>query len=124
MHAYVKDIMTTDVVAGVTMTIELDHSISAAHADALFASALQRSDAPSLKQVRQAIAAAVGAFGDQGCAPGSRRPTATTRRPRSRGCAGRVRRLPAPSAVHSQSGHTPPRPASTQCSSLFTSVAA
>ena len=50
------------------MITELDHSISSAHADALFASALQRSDAPSPKQVRQAIAAAVGAFGGQGCA--------------------------------------------------------
>jgi hypothetical protein len=50
------------------MTIKLDHRISAAHADALFASALQCSDAPSPKQVRQAIAAASGAWGDQGCA--------------------------------------------------------
>ncbi len=50
------------------MAIALDHSISSAHADALFASALQRSDVPSPKQVRQAIAVAVGTFGDQGCA--------------------------------------------------------
>ena len=43
-------------------------SISAARADALFASALQRSDEPSAEQVRQAIAVAVRAFGTRGCA--------------------------------------------------------
>ena len=37
-------------------------------ADALFASALQRSDRPSPGQVRQAIAAAVARYGDSGCA--------------------------------------------------------
>lgn len=37
-------------------------------ADALFVSALQRSDAPSAGQIRQAIAAALGAFGYVGCA--------------------------------------------------------
>ena len=37
-------------------------------ADALFASALQRSDEPSAAQVRQAIAAAVRSFGARGCA--------------------------------------------------------
>ena len=37
-------------------------------ADALFASSLQRSDRPSLGQVRQAIAAAVAAYGGSGCA--------------------------------------------------------
>jgi hypothetical protein len=45
-----------------------DLSISAARADALFASALQRSDEPSAVQVEQAIAAATRAFGDLGCA--------------------------------------------------------
>ncbi len=50
------------------MSIELDHGISSTHADALFASALQCSDAPSPKQVRHAIAAAVAALGAQGCA--------------------------------------------------------
>jgi hypothetical protein len=40
----------------------------AARADALFASALQRSDEPSAWQVEQAITAAIGAFGVQGCA--------------------------------------------------------
>ena len=37
-------------------------------ADALFVSVLQRSDQPSAGQVRQAIAAAVRAYGRSGCA--------------------------------------------------------
>jgi hypothetical protein len=45
-----------------------DLSVSAAWADALFASALQRSDEPSAGQVEQAVAAAMDAFGDLGCA--------------------------------------------------------
>ena len=45
-----------------------DPSRSVARADALFASALQRSDQPSAAQVKQAIAAATRAFGDLGCA--------------------------------------------------------
>jgi hypothetical protein len=45
-----------------------DLTISTARADALFASPLQRSDAPSPAQVHQAIAAAVAAFGIRGCA--------------------------------------------------------
>ncbi len=43
-------------------------SISAVRADALFVSALQRSEEPSTGQVRQAVAAAVRAFGGRGCA--------------------------------------------------------
>jgi hypothetical protein len=43
-------------------------SIQPSDADALFVSALQRSDAPSLGQIRQAIAAAIGTFGCVGCA--------------------------------------------------------
>ena len=43
-------------------------STGAARADALFASALQRSDEPSPGQVRRAIAAAVAAYGGSGCA--------------------------------------------------------
>jgi hypothetical protein len=43
-------------------------SMSAARADALFASTLQRSDEPSALQVKQAIAAATRAYGDLGCA--------------------------------------------------------
>jgi hypothetical protein len=45
-----------------------DLTISTARADALFASALQRSDEPSAAQIHQAIAAAVAAFGIRGCA--------------------------------------------------------
>jgi len=45
-----------------------DLTTSIARADALFASALQRSDEPSAAQVQQAIAAAVAAFGIRGCA--------------------------------------------------------
>jgi hypothetical protein len=46
----------------------LDLSISAVQADALFASALQRSDEPDAGQVRRAIAAAISDLGDTGCA--------------------------------------------------------
>jgi hypothetical protein len=42
--------------------------IGTVRADALFASALQSSDEPSAAQVRQAIAAAIRAFGARGCA--------------------------------------------------------
>jgi hypothetical protein len=43
-------------------------SASSVRADALFASALQRSDRPGPGQVRQAIARAVARYGDSGCA--------------------------------------------------------
>lgn len=43
-------------------------SISTARADALFVSALQKSEAPSATQVRQAIAAAIREYGARGCA--------------------------------------------------------
>jgi hypothetical protein len=43
-------------------------SISTARADALFVSELQKSEEPSAAQVYQAIAAAIRAFGAQGCA--------------------------------------------------------
>jgi hypothetical protein len=45
-----------------------DLSISAARAGALFASPLQRSDEPSVRQVREAIATAIGVHGVRGCA--------------------------------------------------------
>jgi hypothetical protein len=45
-----------------------DLTISTARADALFTSALQRSDQPSAAQVHQAVASAVAAFGIRGCA--------------------------------------------------------
>ncbi len=43
-------------------------SISTARADALFVSALQRSEDASATQVREAIAAAIREFGARGCA--------------------------------------------------------
>jgi hypothetical protein len=43
-------------------------SISIVRADALFVSALQRSEEPSATQIRQAIAAAIREFGARGCA--------------------------------------------------------
>ena len=43
-------------------------SIGACQADAIFASGLQRGDEPSTGQVRQAVAAAIRAFGYSGCA--------------------------------------------------------
>jgi hypothetical protein len=45
-----------------------DLTISTARADALFASALQRSGEPSVAEVHRAIAAALAAFGIEGCA--------------------------------------------------------
>jgi hypothetical protein len=43
-------------------------TIDCFEADALFVSALQRSDELSAGQIRQAVAAAVGAYGCSGCA--------------------------------------------------------
>ena len=48
-------------------SVSSDLSISAVRAGALFASGLQRSDEPSAWQVRQAVAAAVAAYGGPGC---------------------------------------------------------
>jgi hypothetical protein len=45
-----------------------DLSINAVRAGALFASPLQRSDEPSARQVRRAIATAIGLHGVRGCA--------------------------------------------------------
>ena len=45
-----------------------DPGIRADLANAVFASALQRSDEPSTSQIRQAVAAAISAFGGPGCA--------------------------------------------------------
>jgi hypothetical protein len=50
------------------MQLAMYPSTSAVWADALFVSALQRSDNPSAGQVRQAIAVAVRAHGGGGCA--------------------------------------------------------
>ena len=49
-------------------SVPCDLSVSSVRADALFASALQRSDRPGLGQVRQAIAVAVARYGGSGCA--------------------------------------------------------
>ena len=43
-------------------------SVRALQADALFASALQRSDELNPSQIRRAVAAALDAYGDLGCA--------------------------------------------------------
>jgi hypothetical protein len=43
-------------------------SYACSDADALFVSALQRSETPNLGQIRQAIASALGEFGHLGCA--------------------------------------------------------
>ena len=43
-------------------------SIRTLQADALFASALQPSDVPSISQIRRAIAAALGGYGAPACA--------------------------------------------------------
>lgn len=43
-------------------------SVCAVQADAVFVSGLQRRDEPSAGQVRQAVAAAIRAFGCSGCA--------------------------------------------------------
>ena len=65
-------------------------------ADALFASALQRSDHPAPAQVRQAIAAAAAAYGGSGCAArvaqafGENPETAVTRMRWARALAARV----------------------------------
>jgi hypothetical protein len=45
-----------------------DQSIDAVRAEAVFVSGLQCCDEPSAGQVRQAITAAIGAFGCSGCA--------------------------------------------------------
>ena len=83
-----------------------DLTISTARADALFASPLQRSDAPSPAQVHQAIAAAVAAFGIRGCAArvaqayGEHPETAVLRMRWARAAvAARVRRRPRPAGV-------------------------
>lgn len=43
------------------------HRTSAVRADALFMSSLQRSEEPSARQVRKAVAASIREFGRQGC---------------------------------------------------------
>jgi len=43
-------------------------SLNTVRSEALFVSALQRSDNPGVEQVRQAVAHAVRAYGSRGCA--------------------------------------------------------
>jgi hypothetical protein len=71
-------------------------STSAVWADALFASTLQRSDGPSVGQVRKAVAAAMRVYGGRGCAErvaqefGDHPETAITRMRWARGVVGEV----------------------------------
>jgi hypothetical protein len=51
-----------------TQHLSIPSSYAWSDADALFVSALQRSEAPSAGQIRQAITSALGAFGYVGCA--------------------------------------------------------
>jgi hypothetical protein len=51
-----------------TQHLSIQSLDACADADALFVSAMQRSDAPSAGQIWQAITAAIGAFGCAGCA--------------------------------------------------------
>jgi hypothetical protein len=77
-------------------------STRAAWADALFASMLQRSDAPSAGQVRTAVAAAMRAYGGRGCAEqvaqefGDHPEAAAARMRWARGVAGEVFAAPGP----------------------------
>jgi hypothetical protein len=48
--------------------VVMPRSSISVQADAVFASVLQRGDEPSADQVRQAVAAAISAFGYSGCA--------------------------------------------------------
>jgi hypothetical protein len=69
-------------------------------ADALFASMLQRSDGSSAGQVREAVAAAIRAYGSQGCAErvaqefGDHPETAVARMRWARGVVGEVFAVP------------------------------
>ncbi len=49
-------------------TVRNHNATRTARAGALFVSAVQRSEQPSARQVRQAIAAALRQFGERGCA--------------------------------------------------------
>ena len=81
------------------MWLAMQHpGISALQADALFVSALQRSDDPSTGQVRNAIAATIREFGGQGCGEqvaqefGDHPETAVVRMRWARALAGEARR--------------------------------
>jgi hypothetical protein len=87
----------------------MDHlSISVIRADALFVSALQRGDHPGARQVRQAVAAAVEAFGPRGCAGrvaqefGDHPETAVTRMRWARQVAGNAFGEPGPASAYAR----------------------
>jgi hypothetical protein len=84
-------------------------SISAARAEALFASPLQRSYEPSAGMSGRRSPRPSASTARRDARPGSRKPTANAPTPRSPGCAGRSRRWPAPSAVP-RAEPTRPRP--------------
>ena len=75
---------------------------SAVWADALFASMLQRFDEPSASQVREAVAAALRAYGGRGCAErvaqefGDHPETAVARMRWARGVIGELFAAPGP----------------------------
>lgn len=80
-------------------------SVSAIRADALFVSALQRGDHPGAEEVRQAVDAAVEAFGQCGCAArvaqefGDHPETAITRMRWARQAAGEAFGEPGPASA-------------------------
>ena len=80
-------------------------SISAIRADALFVSALQPDDHPGARDVRQAVTAAVRAFGQPGCAGrvaqefGDHPETAVTRMRWARQVAGKAFGEPGPASA-------------------------
>jgi hypothetical protein len=80
-------------------------SISVVRADALFVSALQCGDHPGAKEVRQAVAAAVEALGQGGCAGrvaqefGDHPETAVTRMRWARQVAGQAFGEPGPASA-------------------------
>src|SRR6266851_3646577 len=104
---YLRRVQAAHVAQNCRNSAPYDLSIGAAGPAARFASPLPRSDEPSARQVRRAIATAIGAHCVRSCAArvgqahGEHPETALT------GCAGRSRRWPAPSAVHRQRRPTP-----------------
>ena len=89
---------------------------SAVWAHALFVSMLQRSDVPTAGQVRQAVAAAVCAYGRQGCAErvaqefGDHPETAVARMRWARAVAGEVFTPPPPGPAQDSARRRPGQP--------------
>jgi hypothetical protein len=92
-----------------------DPGTSAVWADALFVSVLQGSEKPDAGQIRKAIAAAVCAYGGQGCAQrvaqefGDHPETAVARMRWARAVAGEVFASP-PGVAHDDARRWPGRP--------------